>query len=493
MYKGPQFQRLHTNWKSVKSFEKEVQASITKDINRGRKSGPFPLPPTVNFVSSPMGAFRKRLSNKVRTIHDLSWKPGSAVNDFIGNEVSSVQYITVDHAVEMIKKSGRGALQCKIDMEDAYKNIIVRPEDWNLLGSSWTDDEGNTVFYIDHVLPFGLRSSARLFDNFASCLEFFMRMAGCQFVLHYLDDFWTCGSPGTMGCYNNLDKMLWVCSATGMPVNHGKTVIPVTCLEFLGVEIDSVEMELRISLERMSEVRAELDKWQARRSGTKRELLSLIGKLVFLARVIKPGRTFLRRLFDMSSSVSSLHHKVTLTLGAMEDIRWLCYVSVHWNRKSAFYDQVWTRSDVLQLATDASNWGFGGVFSSSWFIERFSSAERQRPIAWRELLALVWACALWGPRLVNKRLIILCDNQSVVYSVNKGASKNHDMMVLVRLLYHITVEYNFDCRLSYINTVDNNAADALSRGDIQRFRSVLPHAKLHPCELRGSLDSRSRS
>ena len=43
----------------------------------------------------------------------------------------------------------------------AYCHIIVCPE---VLGTSWTNDAGNLEFYVDHVLPFGLRISENLFD-----------------------------------------------------------------------------------------------------------------------------------------------------------------------------------------------------------------------------------------------------------------------------------------------------------------------------------------
>ena len=67
----------------------------------------------------------------------------------------------------------------KLDLRDAYKCIVVNPEDWHHLGSSWTNDAGSTEYYIDHVLPFGMRSSAMLFDLFASGLEFSMSLNGC--------------------------------------------------------------------------------------------------------------------------------------------------------------------------------------------------------------------------------------------------------------------------------------------------------------------------
>jgi hypothetical protein len=48
--------------------------------------------------------------------------------------------------------------------------------------------DNETEYYIDHVLPFGLRSSAVLFNHFADGLEFAMCQNGVTKVLHYLDD-----------------------------------------------------------------------------------------------------------------------------------------------------------------------------------------------------------------------------------------------------------------------------------------------------------------
>ena len=46
----------------------------------------------------------------------------------------------------------------------------------------------NKKYYVDTVLPFGVRSSTRLFDNFAIALEYIMHRHYVDDVIHYLDD-----------------------------------------------------------------------------------------------------------------------------------------------------------------------------------------------------------------------------------------------------------------------------------------------------------------
>jgi hypothetical protein len=229
LYEGPDYNRICPNWKSVVVFRESVRKTLLEDVSLGRKSGPFSAPPLLNFVSSSLGAFEKKHSGKVRVIHDLSWPPYQSVNAHIDPVLCSVSYISVDSAVKALRLRGSSGLMSKLDLKDAYKNIVVRPEDWHNLGLSWTNDEGLRKFYVDHILPFGLRSSAMLFDLFASGLEYCMYVTN---TCHYLDDFYTCGRAGTDECITNLNRMLSTCEELGMPVNPAKVVQPTTQLEF---------------------------------------------------------------------------------------------------------------------------------------------------------------------------------------------------------------------------------------------------------------------
>ena len=88
LYDGPQCSRICKNWKSTETFRDDVKKNIVKDVELGRKSGPFEHPPFRDFIGSPMGAFKKKRSAKVRVIHDLSWPPNEGVNQRIQEDRS---------------------------------------------------------------------------------------------------------------------------------------------------------------------------------------------------------------------------------------------------------------------------------------------------------------------------------------------------------------------------------------------------------------------
>ncbi|XP_078000849.1 uncharacterized protein LOC144453431 [Glandiceps talaboti] len=184
----------------------------------------------------------------------------------------------------------------KTDLADAFRHVLVRQQDWELLGSTWffqhpSTGESQRFYVFDMFLPFGLRSSPALFNEFADGLHFAIQQKGVEALLHYLDDFFTCGPPDTDVCYSNLDNILQVSADLGFSINAQKTIHPTPVMEFLGIILDSIKMEARISEQRLRDTLVELEGWKHRRTASKRDLLSIVGKLSFISRVCKPGRT----------------------------------------------------------------------------------------------------------------------------------------------------------------------------------------------------------
>ena len=492
-YDGPRKFREHDNWPSAYKYKDAVTASIEKDVSMGRKAGPFDHPPFTNFVGSPMGAFqKKKRSDKYRIIHDLSWPPGHSVNDFIPAEDFHLQYISVDTVTDHIKRCGPGTLLAKLDLADAFKHIMVRKEDWELLGTVWykPDQYGNLVkqYYIDLVLPFGLRSSPKLFDNFVVALEYIMLQTGVTHVFHYLDDFITFGET-VDECQGNLDMMLETCKTVGFDVNPEKVVDATPVLEFLGFIIDTNKMEIRISQERLDDITDELQRWKVKTCCTKRELLSLIGKLTFISKVVRSSRTFVRRMIELSKRVRFLHYKIKLNDGFKCDLNWWLHYLPQWNGVTLFYDEMWTSNIDLHLFTDASNRAIGCYFQGSWLYLEFVGSlfyAANMSINWRELFAIIMAAATWGSHLSQKRVLFHCDNLSVVHILQSGTSKCTEMMKLVRTLFYVCAQHQFECNAIYLSTHENEVADALSRVDLRRFRKLVPEADIEmtePCDM----------
>ena len=227
----------------------------------------------------------------------------------------------------------------KIDLKNAFRLILVRPQDWNLLGIKWRDQ-----LYIDTCLTFGLRSAPFLFNQLADVIHWSLQPNhGVHHVLHYLDYFFTAGSPGSTECSHNLQAMISLCTINA-PVKTSKIDGPSTRLTFLGIVINTEGMTAGISPERKADLILSIQSLRRKDKCTKYQLLSLVGKLSFACKVISAGRIFLRRLIDLSCTVSRMHHRLRLCTDAHLDLDWWLAFLPTWSGTSYILESSWSTS-----------------------------------------------------------------------------------------------------------------------------------------------------
>lgn len=178
-------------------------------------------------------------------------------------------------------------------------------------------------FYIDLALPFGLRSAPFIFNSVADMVEWILlNKHNVSDLLHYLDDFISAGPPQSPQCPYNLSTALAVCKRLGLPLHPNKCVGPTTCLSVLGIELDSVLQVARLPEDKLLALKQLIDSWLQRSWCKKRELESLIGHLHHAAKVVWPGRTFLRRLIDLLCCFRNRDHPVRINRKFRQDLQW---------------------------------------------------------------------------------------------------------------------------------------------------------------------------
>ena len=115
-----------------------------------------------------------------------------------------------------------------------------------------------------------------------------MEHNGVLELLHYVNDFLIFGGPDSLEGQQALEKALQLCLKLGVPVAKSKTEGPATNITFLGIELDTVAMMVRLPREKLHCLQREIRKWKGRCSCSKKELLSLIGQLQHACCVVKP-------------------------------------------------------------------------------------------------------------------------------------------------------------------------------------------------------------
>jgi hypothetical protein len=170
---------------------------------------------------------------------------------------------------------------------------------------------------------------------------------------------------------------------------------------------------------------------------------------------------------------------------------WLVFLE-QWNGTNIFLDLAPTNSPELEFSTDASgSLGYGAFFSNFWFQGKWSSQfhahKEQQSIAWKELFPVYLACSVWGHLWSGKRIILWCDNVSVIYILNSKSSKIDKIMDLVRKITVQTLIHNFTLHAKHVPGLDNSVSDALSRFQMQRFHQLAPTALPEPTAIPESL------
>jgi len=134
-YIGPVHSIESANHSSALRIPLDIETNLIEEIHAGRIIKVSQLPS--HYISSPIGAVQKKQNGKFtgwRRIHDLSYPAGKSVNDGIPKHHGSLKYQTLDDAIRLIAKFGRGVVMHKCDLKDAFRKIPVSPFDlWLLL------------------------------------------------------------------------------------------------------------------------------------------------------------------------------------------------------------------------------------------------------------------------------------------------------------------------------------------------------------------------
>ncbi len=460
------------NMPSVKAHPRPVQDYVGKECRAGRILGPLPWDAILNVQISRFGVIPKNTPGKWRLILDLSYPEGSSVNDGILREYCHLQLASVDDAAQIIALMGQGTLLAKVDIEQAYHNVPVHPGDRWLLGMEWQGQ-----LFIDTALPFGLRSAPKIFCALSDAVQWILHERGVQHSVKYIDDFLVFGAPGTGECTSNLLCMEAVCKDLGLPLAAHKREGPTEVVTFLGIELDTQQMVMRLPQDKLEALREKLEKWTKRKACRKRKLLSLIGHLAHACKVVPAGRMFLRRMIDLAAARPYLGSWIRLGVEFRSDLQWWRLFVTRWNGVSLLSLHLAHIAPDVTIFTDASgSWGCGGHWEDKWFQCQWSEDWRDKGISVKEMLPVVLACAVWGNRWTQQCVLVRTDNESVVHIIRSRTCKDARTLHLLRCLQFFVAAFQMHLRIEHVAGVLNVTADALSRNLMHVFRDQRPAA-----------------
>ena len=447
----------NSNHKGATEYPAALRQYIEKEKGHGAVMGPYARIPFQGKVGiAPLSTRPKKDSQERRVILDLSFPRGNSVNDgmtkdtYLGFE-AKLTFPKVDDFAFRIFTLGHNCMMFKVDLSQYFRQLPLDPGDYSLIGYII---EGE--IYFDKVLPMGMRSAPYIAQRVTNAIAYIHRQ-----LQYYVDDF--VGAETRQRVWQAYKALTTLLRDLRVDTSADKLVPPTTRLEFLGITFDSTTQTMEISEQKMTDITRELDTWMYRTTANRREVESLIGKLQFLAKCIRAGRVFLSRLINWIRGMRQ-HGTYPIPPEARKDIAW-------WNRCAQQYNGIsliWLikepHTDTI-ITTDACLTGYRGTGQGEYFRGRFPQELIGRNIAYLEILAVMVALKIWGPRLRGKYFWIHVDNEAVASVLNTGASRDSTLQDTLREIALIAAKYQFVIKAKHISGVSNRVPDWLSRWD----------------------------
>ena len=460
------------NHSSATHHHKDVKAYLEEEKHFNAIYGPYSEPPLENMHFSPFLTREKPGAKHRRVIVDLSFPHGSSVNagvqpeSYLGTPFL-LTLPTIDTITQKVKENGKGSLLYKIDLSRAFRHVKLDPKDYNLLGLHLQG------YYFDSCLPFGFKHGSAIFQRISDAIRYIMAQSNFQ-VTNYIDDI--IGHAVCSQACDSFDYLYNLLIDLGFDISENKVVTPSTKVTCLGVEINSENFTVSITEEKLQDIIKLCELWSEKTHCTKKELQSLLGKLLYITKCVKSSRFFLNRMLELLRSANK-QEKIILTKEFKQDLNWFQEFVPKFNGTAFFVHN----HIHHEIELDACLQGMGARWGDQVYAIKTPTEYDNMTIVHYEMFNIMVAVRTWGFFWSGKTVRIHCDNEAVVTVLSTGKTKDLTLAAIARNIWLTTAEFDICLKTVHIRGKDNAIADSLSRWFTSqvhknRVQTLLPYA-----------------
>lgn len=344
----------------------------------------------------------------------------------------------------------------KLDLHSGYYQVPVAEQDKPWLGFSWTQQGKDTRYFQWNVMPFGLSSAPKAFTELLKVLAWRWRVRGVARVIVYLDDIWF--AADSFEEWRKTARMILSDLHTaGLRVSAKKAFLgPYSCIEFLGILVDSILKRMSIpdrKIEKLRQLAGELIEIGPNASLGHREVKSLerfLGTLAFCGTCFK-GCGIFRRLLDDVLKEWNTGAEVCLGTALHELTFWRDNAPLL-NHKPLNV----RRTATLMLVADTSDFASGCVSlregrTHSWAVFQLLENEKTWSSTARELVGLAkavrWLASSEG--LSGVTVVATLDNVSAAAAADRLGMGSAGMLEAMKALWAALSEFDLDLRTEW--------------------------------------------
>ena len=270
-----------------------------------------------------------------------------------------------------------------------------------------------------------------------------MRHEICS-LFAYIDDFIMI-SP-EVDAERHFQKLFDLFSELGLPMNRDKVTPPTRVLTCLGITIDLDNNSLSIEHSKMNEMFEECILVSKKSTLTKKQFQSLLAKLLYLHKCIKPARIFVNRILSVFRD-NSHKNRINLTQDFHKDVEWFInFLPLFSGSTKIFKEEV---SHINFLHIDACLTGVGGVWNNRVYsapIPTFVGLD----LNITQLLNVLIALRVWASQWAHSTVRFSCDNLAVMQVVTSGKTKDSFLNACLRNIWLVTASYDIDLLIDHI-------------------------------------------
>ena len=436
----------------VLKFSPEEKSSIAHEIDKLLEMH------AIEQVSEDQRGFvthiftREKKDGSLRTILNLK-----QLNLFV--EYNHFKMETLENALALVTKD---CWMASIDLRNAYLTVAMHQDDKKYLQFRF---EGKLFQYT--CLPFGYSDAPRVFTKLLKPPLAQLRVEGHN-VMAYLDDTFIVAKSKEK-CERSVQRTIEVFESLGFVVHDEKSVVePVRKIEFLGFDIDSVSMTVKVSQRKAEKLINVCKNLRTKSVSSIRSVASVVGKFV----ACHPGAEYAPLHFktleiEKNRALKNQRGNFDAMMIISESMKHcLCWWISHLHEQVRYLSH---GNPDISVYCDASMKGWGGWIGTetvrlkeadgSW-----SWTERSLHINQLEIMAVLFTLKSLCGNYVNQHIRVFSDNTTAVDYINKmGGVRSPECNELARQVWRWCQDRNVWVSMAHIKGVDNVHADMLSR------------------------------
>jgi hypothetical protein len=272
-----------------------------------------------------------------------------------------------------------------------------------------------------------------------------------------------------------LDTTLWYLRELGLPVSLKKTEPPRQIVEVLGVTLDIPRGVAYVAQSRIKRAIAHAEKAVTAGFWAIKDYQRFSGLCTWIT------------LFDDSLSLHmdalyklfGRRRRGRVPIGSITATVLNIFIDLVAQNKSLEFKLFNPLTSSVILTTDASgDKGMGGNWACHYWSRKYSPEEETMHITAKELLAVIECAEKWGASWNDKILLALIDNAGAAFDINKGRSKDNQVVELLHKLKRVEERFGFKTIALHLPRRFNVLADALSKNPTKTAKWLCGHSFL---------------